>query len=389
MPNGVHSTSPLPGLGKSADQKPKAPAPMAAGVFSTASITTKTFRPTIEANLPLNDANRLLGELNAYSDLIPDIDFFIKMHVTKEATQSSRIEGIQTEMDEALMNEKDVAPERRDDWLEVRKYIESMNNAIENLKKLPLSIRLLKETHKTLLSGARGERKSPGEIRISQNWIGGPSLKDAFFIPPHSDELPELLSDLEKFWHNSEIQIPELIKAAIGHYQFETIHPFLDGNGRIGRLLITLYLIDKRILSKPTLYLSDFFARNKGAYYDSLTMVRHSNSIKQWILFFLNGIIETSNNSKETFRQIIKLRQENEEKLLSLGARASKGRELLQYLYSNPVNDIKSFSEALNTTHKTAGKLVASFEELGILKEMSGYKRNKIYSFEKYLNIFR
>ena len=358
----------------------------------------KSFSPTLinrqmvisnpKIHLALDKANRLLGELNAYSDLIPDIEFFIKMHVTKEATQSSRIEGTQTEMSEALMPEKEISPERKDDWLEVHNYINAMNSAIDNLSKLPLSIRLLKDTHKVLLSGARGQNKSPGEIRVSQNWIGGSSLKDAFFIPPHAEELTNLLSDLEKFWHNTEIEIPQLIKAAISHYQFETIHPFLDGNGRVGRLLITLYLIDQNILSKPTLYLSDFFARHKGSYYDSLTVARHSNNIEQWILFFLSGVIETAQKSKETFQKIIKLREESESKILTLGSRAKKGKELLISLYSRPLIEIGDVVKQFNTSHQTAAKLVNSLEKLGILKEISGYKRNKIYHFEKYIQIF-
>lgn len=342
--------------------------------------------PTI--NALLESANRALGELNAFSLIVPDIDLFIQMHVLKEAQTSSRIEGTQTGMDEALMPEENIRPEKRDDWREVHNYVEAVNTSIAELSTLPLSNRLLKQAHQLLMQGVRGEHKQPGEFRSSQNWIGGSSLIDAAFIPPHPDNVAELMSDLEQFWHNEEIVVPHLIRIAISHYQFETIHPFLDGNGRIGRLLIPLYLVHHGLLTKPSLYLSDFFERNRASYYDALTAVRVSNNLIHWVRFFLQGVFETASKGRDVFQEILSLRSEVEQKILSLGKRALKARQLLSLLYRLPMITATRLEKDLDITHPTANKLLNDMINLNILREITGAQRHRLYVFETYLNIF-
>lgn len=343
-----------------------------------------------KVNKLLSEADRKLGELNAFSMLIPNVDFFISMHIAKEATLSSKIEGTQTTIEEAFQNEEQVNPEKRDDWKEVHNYIDAMNHAIAQLDKLPLSNRLLKQTHKKLLQAVRGKHKLPGEFRSSQNWIGGASLNDAVYIPPHHSKVSDLMSDLEKFLNNTELEVPHLIRIGIAHYQFETIHPFLDGNGRLGRLMITLYLVSNNILNKPALYLSDFFERNRSHYYDNLMVVRTKSNLVQWLKFFLVGVTETAQNSIETFNAIIKLRQEVEEKkIIQMGKRAPLAKELLTYLYSKPLVDTNEVAKVLNINIVTSHRLIQEFERLDILKEKTGYKRNRVFVFEKYLDLFQ
>ena len=359
----------------------------------------KSFEPTLididwlvdnaELIMLLSEATIKLGELNAFSQLIPDVDFFIKMMVTKEGTKSSRIEGTQTNIDEALQKEAYIDPETKDDWNEVQNYIKAMNQAIESLERLPLSNRLLKETHKTLLQGVRGKHKLPGEFRHSQNWIGGSSLADAQFIPPHHESLPDLMADLEKFLNNVNSLIPPLIKIGMAHYQFETIHPFLDGNGRVGRLLIPLYLVSNGVLIQPTLYISDFFEKNKAFYYDNLTRVRTHNDMVQWLKFFLEGIRSTSESSIQTFKSIIALRREVEHRIISLGKQQALAKQLLSYLYGKPITDAIDMAEELKISVATSFRLINRFIELKILKEVTGFKRNRLFAFDDYIKLFR
>jgi Fic family protein len=340
-------------------------------------------------NSLLSEANLSLGSLNAFSLYVPDVDVFIRMHLVKEATQSSRIEGTRTEMKEALLKDDDILPEKRDDWKEVQNYIEAMNYSISKLKTLPVSTRMLKESHKILMQGVRGENKTPGEFRTSQNWIGGATINDAVFIPPPHTQVNELMGDLENFIHNENINVPPLIKAAIGHYQFETIHPFLDGNGRIGRLLITLQLVETGVLSKPTLYLSDYFEKHRTIYYDNLNLVRVKNDLVHWIKFFLVAVIETSKRGTETFQGILKLRDKIEsERIIKLGKKIPKARLLMNKLYSNPIINSNDVREFLKITPATANSLIQDFVKLGILKEITGGKRYRLFSFEEYLQLF-
>lgn len=337
----------------------------------------------------LSQADRQLGRLDMYSEYIPNIDLFISMHVLKEATQSSKIEGTKTNIEEALLDKEDVSQEKRNDWEEVQNYIKALNTAIDNLGKLPYSSRLIRQTHEILLQGVRGEYKQPGNFRSSQNWIGGASINDAIFIPPVHNTVNEYMSDLEKFAHNQDFFLPDLLKIAIIHYQFETIHPFLDGNGRVGRLMIALYLVEKNILKKPILYLSDFFERNRTLYYDNLMLVRTKNDIVQWFKFFLVGVIETAKSSITTFDSILKLQKEVDLKLKALGGRMNSAQLIMEYLYHRPMVDAVKVKEITNLSNPTVYKILEEMERLQILKEITGGKRGKQYLFSDYIQLFR
>ena len=358
----------------------------------------KSFQPNLinkewildnpEIQMLLSKADRELGKLDMFSNYVPNLDLFISMHILKEATQSNKIEGTQTKMEEALLDRDEIPQEKRNDYDEIQNYISAMHFAIERLETLPFSSRLIKETHKELLQGVRGKHKTPGEFRKSQNWIGGASINDAMFVPPIHDSVSDFMSDIDKFANNEIHKLPDLIKIALIHYQFETVHPFLDGNGRVGRLLITLFLVNKEILQKPILYLSDFFERNRMNYYDNLTVVREKNNIDQWLKFFLVGVIETAKNSINTFDKILQLQKDVDSKIQTLGSRTVNAQKLINSLYQTPIISSTKAAEVIGVTIATAIKLLKDLEELKILSEMTGMKRNKKFVFLDYLQLF-
>lgn len=342
-----------------------------------------------QINKLVENAAIKLGELNSFSKLVPNIDLFIQLHVTKEAVVSSRIEGTQTQMDEALLLEDEVLPERRNDWKEVQNYIQAMNEAISELKTLPISSRLIRKTHHTLMQSVRGENKEPGEFRTSQNWIGGSNLVDAVFVPPHHSYINEFMGDLENFLHNEDIQVPSLIKIAIAHYQFETIHPFLDGNGRIGRLLITLFLVDQQILNKPLLYLSAYFEKNKSLYYDNLTFVRTKSDMTQWLRYFLLGVTETAETASETLSNVLELKNRIDKEIqTNFGRKSNSAGKLMDYLFQKPVVNVNQVKVATGLSYKAANDLVNDFMRIGLLNEMTGQNRNRVFVFDEYLKLF-
>ena len=336
----------------------------------------------------LSKADRQLGRLDMYSEYV-NIDLFISMHIAKEATQSSKIEGTQTNMEEAFLSKEDVAFEKRDDWEEVQNYISAMNEAVKMLHTLPFSSRLIKQTHKILLQGVRGEHKLPGEYRTSQNWIGGASINDAVFIPPVHTSINDLMSDIEMFANDELNHLPDLLKVALIHYQFETIHPFLDGNGRVGRLLITLYLVSKGILKQPILYLSDFFERNRLLYYDNLMRARTHNDLNQWFKFFLTGIVETAQNGVKTFDGILQLQKQIEDKVRGLGVKSGDAQKVVDYLYTKPIVDASIVGKIIEKTPASVYKLISLLEELDIVEEITGGQRGRLYVFKDYLELFK
>ncbi|WP_261517988.1 Fic family protein [Campylobacter lanienae] len=338
----------------------------------------------------LAEANRQIGELNAYSILIPNVDLYIKMHVKIEANKSSKIEGTRTTIEEDLMDIADINPEKRDDWEEVQNYVKAINYGIERVKDgFPVCTRLIRDIHKVLMTGVRGEHKTPGEFRISQNWIGGSMPSKAVYVPPPHTEIADLLTDFEMFINNEEVDTPDLIKIAILHYQFESIHPFLDGNGRIGRLLILLYIQSKGMLEKSCLYISDYIERNKDEYYDCLTKVRTNNDIIGWIKFFLEAVIETSKTAKNKFKKVVEFTQEIDNEIVKFPVKTENVKKVVDFLYNEPQVTRNKLVEGTGIKLTTINGIVKVLLSEGIIKEVTGYTRNQIFVFEKYINLFR
>lgn len=358
----------------------------------------KSFQPTpidrqwtiddMEVQQLLSQADRTLGQLDMYAEYVPNLDLFISMHVVREATQSSRIEGTRTRIEEALLDRDEIPAEKRDDWEEVQNYIEAMHHAVDALNRLPFSTRLIRKAHRVLMQGVRGQNKRPGAFRRSQNWIGGASIKDALFVPPVHTSIGDLMTDLEKFVHNEEHFMPALLKTALVHYQFETIHPFLDGNGRVGRLLIPLHLVEQGILKRPLLYLSDFFERNRSHYYDNLMRVREADDLTQWFKFFLVGVIETAERGIDTFDAILRLQKEVDALVEPLGSRAENARKVIRAIYARPVTDAKRISDITGLSMSATYRLISDMEEIGLLTKIMGGQRDRKYTFQRYLNLF-
>jgi Fic family protein len=343
-----------------------------------------------ELSLLLSKADRCLGRLDGVTSVLPNPNLFVAMYVKHEAVLSSQIEGTQSTLEDVLQFEIDAHGQNTPkDVAEVVNYVNAMNYGIERLKELPLSLRLIREIHAELLKGVRGENKSPGEFRSSQNWIGASdgNLSNAVFVPPPVFEMKEALGDLEKFLHDESL--PVLIHCALAHAQFETIHPFLDGNGRVGRLLITFLLCEREILQRPLLYLSYYLKAHRAEYYDRLMAIRNDGNWEGWLKFFLRGVAEVSQSATETARAILALRENNRQTIIE-GSTANAGNalKLLDYLYSQPFISVKVVKRILQTTFRTASKLVEQLVSLNLLEETTGQKRNRLYIYKPYLDLF-
>ncbi|RLF27226.1 MAG: Fic family protein [Thermoplasmata archaeon] len=339
----------------------------------------------------LERASHALGQLDGAVLTLPNPDLFVLMYVRKEAVLSSQIEGTQSSLQDVLSAEAKIySPDRPKDVREVINYVKAMRYGLERLKDLPVSVRLIREIHKHLLEGVRGSELTPGELRRSQNWIGpgGCGLGEATFIPPPPSEIPQALSDWERFLHGDD-EIPVLIKVGLAHAQFETIHPFLDGNGRIGRLLITFLLVEKGVLRKPVLYLSHYFKQHRQEYYERLQAIRDEGRWEEWLAFFLQGIAEVSEMAAVTARRILRLREALRSRITeNLGKSAGNGLKTLEQLFESPIVDVMSVKKLIGTAYPAANQLMKRLTELGVVTEFTGKKRNRRFAFKEYIDLF-
>lgn len=330
-----------------------------------------------------------LARLDGAAETLPNIHLFLYQYVRREALLSSQIEGTQSSFSDLLLHELSETPGVPiDDVSEVSAYIEALHHGIRRLDEgFPLSLRLLREIHKILLSKGRGQEKSPGEFRRSQNWVGGTRPGNALFVPPPVSHLMECLGDLEAFLHETDSGLPVLLKAGLVHVQFETIHPFLDGNGRLGRLLITLMLCHAKLIHKPILYLSLYLKENRTLYYDLLNEVRVQGTWETWLEFFLQGVIETATNAQVTARRILELLQEDKRRMVSLGRGAANAHRALDVLQEHPILTIQRLSETLAITPTTAASALEGLMKLGIVHELTGRQRSRLFAYTQYLNL--
>lgn len=339
----------------------------------------------------LSLADRSLGRLDGSIHTLPHPDWFVYMYVRKEAVLSSQIEGTQSSLQDVLAAEaKILSPDRPRDVDEVVNYVRAMNFGLERLSDLPVSVRLIREIHAELMKGVRGANRTPGELRTSQNWIGPPgaTLREATFVPPPAHEVPQALGDLERFIHADD-GMHLLVKLGLAHAQFETIHPFLDGNGRVGRLLITLLLCERHVLRKPVLYLSYYFKKRRQEYYDALQSVRDGGTWEDWLTFFLEGVVEVSNQATETARRILDLREQHRRLINDkLGRAAGNGHRVLEHMYEHSIVSVGDVRELIRTSYPPASALVMRMVEIGILREVTSRSRHRRFVYQSYIDLF-
>lgn len=374
-----------------------------AGQYITSTVGGESYQAFLPAPLPpdpplaldgellqwLEKANRAIGRLDGISDVLPDSHLFLYQYVRKEALLSSQIEGTQSSFSDLLLFEMDEAPGvPLDDAREVSNYIAAMNHGLKRMSEgFPLSLRLLREIHAILLKGGRGAQKQPGEFRRSQNWLGGSRPGNAVFVPPPPEHLMECLDPFERFLHDETTPIPVLLKASLVHVQFETIHPFLDGNGRLGRLLITLILINEGVLREPLLYLSLYFKTHRSDYYDHLQRVRLEGDWEGWLRFFLQGIFETAQQAVETTRTVLDLFEQDRERIRGLGRIAGSCLQLHQRLKQKAIVNIPDSARELEINRTTISNCIRRLQELGIVREITGQRRNRLFVYDRYVQI--